>query len=268
MAIEIKHAKVSAKSDGVDSTRIQPSNWNANHVLTMATARLVGRYSSGAGAAQEISVGAGLTLSVGGVLSANGTSVDLSPYAQLAGAAFTGNVSVGGTFGATGAATFAGIVTLNRSGSGSLILNQGNNVGAIHFKNASTTYGQLGANSTYPLYSSSGAGTALMYVDTSGNLTAAANVTAYSDRRLKTDIETITDALDKIERMRGVSYVRKDSGAHRVGVIAQEVKKVVPEVVHRGEKGILAVSYGDLVGVLIEAVKELSARVRDLEART
>jgi hypothetical protein len=65
MAISLKHAFTSAKSDGPDSTLIQPSNWNAEHVLTMATARLLGRTTAATGAAEEISVGTGLTLATG-----------------------------------------------------------------------------------------------------------------------------------------------------------------------------------------------------------
>jgi len=62
MAISLKHLFTSPKSDGTDSTLVQPSNWNAEHTLTMATARLVGRTTAAAGAAEEISVGANLSL--------------------------------------------------------------------------------------------------------------------------------------------------------------------------------------------------------------
>jgi hypothetical protein len=77
MAISLKHLFTSAKADGPDSTLIQPSNWNAEHVLTMATARLLGRTTASAGAAEEISVGTGLTLSAGSL------SVTASTYQPL-----------------------------------------------------------------------------------------------------------------------------------------------------------------------------------------
>jgi hypothetical protein len=109
-------------------------------------------------------------------------------------------------------------------------------------------------------------GTDRMYLDASGNLTASGNVTAYSDARLKTNVSTIDNALALVEKMRGVRYDRIDSGKAGVGVIAQEMQEVVPEVVHEGEEH-LSVAYGNLVGVLIEAVKELSARVKELEAK-
>jgi hypothetical protein len=102
--------------------------------------------------------------------------------------------------------------------------------------------------------------------DPSGNFTAAGNVTAYSDARLKTDVQPIEGALDKVSAMRGVSFTRTDTGQRGVGVIAQEVAEVVPEVVHEGADGYLSVAYGNMVGVLIEALKELRGEVEALRA--
>lgn len=65
MAVSLKHKFTSAKSDGGDSTLIRPSNWNDEHDLTIATARLVGRTTAGAGTIEEISVSADLSLSSG-----------------------------------------------------------------------------------------------------------------------------------------------------------------------------------------------------------
>lgn len=105
------------------------------------------------------------------------------------------------------------------------------------------------------------------YTDTSGNFTASQNITAYSDERLKKDIETIIQPIDKLKQIRGVTYTRKETGERGLGVVAQEVQRVFPELVHEGSEGTLSVAYGNLVGVLIEAVKELSSRVEQLEAR-
>ena len=90
------------------------------------------------------------------------------------------------------------------------------------------------------------------------------DVTAFSDERLKSDIETITNALDKVMEMRGVTFTRE--GRQGTGVIAQEMQKVMPEVVH-DENEYMSVAYGNLVGVLIEAVKELKAEVDELKNR-
>ena len=109
-----------------------------------------------------------------------------------------------------------------------------------------------------------GSGTDVLTTDNSGNLTATGNVTAYSDIRLKKDIEVIPNALDKVLNMRGVNYTDIELGDRRTGVIAQEVQAVMPEAVREREE-YLAVAYGNLVGVLIESIKELEARVRELE---
>lgn len=100
-----------------------------------------------------------------------------------------------------------------------------------------------------------------------GNMTAAGNVTAFSDARLKSDVETISDALSLVKAMRGVTFTK--DGAPGVGVIAQEMREVLPQVVietPNAEKT-LSVAYGNIVGVLIEAVKELSAEVEALKGK-
>jgi|TARA_R110002096_G_scaffold95066_1_gene213407 hypothetical protein len=94
------------------------------------------------------------------------------------------------------------------------------------------------------------------------------DVTAFSDERLKDNIETIPDALDKVCQMRGVTFNRTDfNGEKQMGVIAQEVEKVIPEVVREddSEDKIKSVAYGNMVGVLIEAIKDLKAEVDELK---
>ena len=92
---------------------------------------------------------------------------------------------------------------------------------------------------------------------------ASGNVTAYSDVSLKEGITTISDALSKVTKLRGVSYVKKDTKQKGIGVIAQEIEKVLPEVVETTEYK--SVAYGNIVGVLIEAIKELKTEVDDLK---
>ena len=89
-----------------------------------------------------------------------------------------------------------------------------------------------------------------------GNLSAS-EVTATSDEKLKTDIKTIENGLDKVMKMRGVSFTKQAEKG--IGVIAQEVEKIIPEVVHDGEYK--SVAYGNMVGVLIEAIKELKTEL-------
>jgi hypothetical protein len=99
-----------------------------------------------------------------------------------------------------------------------------------------------------------------------GTITATGNITAFSDRSLKRDIQTIEHALDLIKSLRGVTFEMINTGQQGIGVIAQEVQEVVPQVV-QDNNGILSVAYGNLAGILIEAVKELSARVEALETK-
>lgn len=113
----------------------------------------------------------------------------------------------------------------------------------------------------------SGGGWALIN-DNAGNTTSTGNITAYSDIRLKTDIEVIPDALWKIRQLRGVTYERIDSGERQTGVIAQEVQAVLPEAVMtmNDDNKTLSVAYGNMVGLLIEAIKELKTELDDLKA--
>jgi hypothetical protein len=104
-------------------------------------------------------------------------------------------------------------------------------------------------------------------VNVTGTLTATTEVTVSSDVRFKSNIETIDSALDKVKAMRGVYFDKHGAEDKRsVGVIAQEMQEVMPEVVVTDdtEDKHLSVAYGNLVGVLIEAVKELSEEVSEL----
>lgn len=101
-------------------------------------------------------------------------------------------------------------------------------------------------------------------ISVTGTITATGDITAYSDASLKTEVATISNALDLVNRLRGVTFTRTDSGDRGIGVIAQELAAVVPEAVLVNEDGLLSVAYGNLVGVLIEAVKELANKVERL----
>ena len=104
-------------------------------------------------------------------------------------------------------------------------------------------------------------------ISVSGSVTATGDITAYSDARLKADVETITGALDRVRKLRGVTFTRRDTGSRGIGLVAQELAPIVPEAITTHEDGLLSVAYGNLVGVLIEAVKDLADKVERLEAR-
>lgn len=169
--------------------------------------------------------------------SGNVRSMDSVGFLPLSGGTMSGNVTFSNTS--------PQITLTDTDGYNFSILNNGNVCGV--YRNTAANWG--------------------FYSDTSGNLTAVGNVTAYSDERIKKNVNTIDDAVEIVKQLRGVRYTRRDNDQRGIGVIAQELRKVLPELVHEGESGKLSVSYGNLCGVLIEAVKGLTARIEELESK-
>jgi len=117
--------------------------------------------------------------------------------------------------------------------------------------------GNVGINDTTPSYA----------LDVTGTIRATGDVIAYSDARVKENVETIPNALDKVKAMRGVGYNKIGEERRSIGVIAQELLEVMPEAVHKDDSGMYSVAYGNLVGVLIEAMKEQQAQIDELKAK-
>lgn len=103
-----------------------------------------------------------------------------------------------------------------------------------------------------------------------GNITASGNVVTASDQRLKENLTLIPNSLDKIMSVNGYTYNKIGSDTVESGVIAQEVERVLPEVVYDIQKndGVYkGVNYDGLIPLLLEAIKELKEKVEDLESR-
>ena len=137
------------------------------------------------------------------------------------------------------------------------IYNNQNSVGYVFESNASNGHVAIlkgGTDASYPL-------------DVTGTIRSTADVIAYSDRRVKENIKTIDNALDKVIKLRGVSYNRKDidDKSTKIGVIAQEVKEILPEVVENDLEDKYSVAYGNMAGLFIEAIKELKAEIEELK---
>ena len=101
-----------------------------------------------------------------------------------------------------------------------------------------------------------------------GNFTATGDVTGFSDSRVKANVQVIPDALDRVSQISGVTFSRldlDDNNARHTGVIAQDVQAVLPEAVHENKDGMLSVAYGNMVGLLIEAIKDLKEEVDSLK---
>ena len=105
-------------------------------------------------------------------------------------------------------------------------------------------------------------GNARLTIASGGDATFSHDVIAYSDKKLKKNIKTLDGS--KVYDMRGVSFTRKDTGKESSGVIAQELQEIAPELVTDTD-GTLGVSYGNLTGYLIEAIKELKAEIEELK---
>jgi len=99
-----------------------------------------------------------------------------------------------------------------------------------------------------------------------GDFTATGNITAYSDARLKTNLKQIENALEKVKQLTGYVYKRLDTNTIETGLIAQDVEKVLPEAVNKNNE-YLAVAYGNLIGLIVEAIKELELRLKEVEGR-
>jgi hypothetical protein len=177
----------------------------------------------------------------------------------------TGNVGMSITDG-THTQYIASIATANAYGNGSTVGQlylrgydgigfSGNEGGATHM--TLLTGGDVGIGDTTPSYK----------LDVAGTIRATGDVIAFSDVRVKENIKTIKSSLDKVSKLRGVEFNKIGEDEKSIGVIAQEIEKVIPEVVKTDEEGMKSVAYGNISGLLIEAIKELKAEVDLLKSK-
>ena len=154
----------------------------------------------------------------------------------------------------------------------------------LAIKNSSNT-GYVGVDSTNLEFYPTGSKAATL--QSSGNLFIGGTLTqsySFSDERLKENITVITDAIDKVKTLRGITFTRKKDNSEGTGLIAQELEKVLPQAVYEPEPQIdkdpitgeargetpetyKAIHYGNTVGLLVEAIKELSTKLEAAETR-
>jgi hypothetical protein len=188
---------------------------------------------------------------------------------------------ISGTFG-----TFSGLIT----GNAGITATAGNFTGRVDARIVSTAYsptGVFGFASKDPSLNDSpaafpfgitcagyvnintptGGGPGLIVsaagISTLGNVTAN-NVVATSDMRLKHNVVTIDSSLEKVLKLRGVYFNRLETEKRNLGVIAQEIEEILPEVVYTDSDGMKSVAYGNIVGLLIEAIKEQQEMINKL----
>ena len=166
----------------------------------------------------------------------------------------------------------AGDITLDAAGDDILLKSAGTHEGNINLASSNLTFKSIVSDKDM-IFQGNDNGSAITALTLDMSDAGAAifnnNVTAYSDERLKSNIVTVPEALAKVSAMRGVHYTRNDTGKDHTGVVAQEIQKIAPEVVltSSDEMGTLSVDYGNITGYLIEAIKELSAKVKELEGK-
>ena len=100
-----------------------------------------------------------------------------------------------------------------------------------------------------------------------GNVYVAGYITGLSDVRYKTNISNITEPIDKIEQLQGVYYNLLHEEKRSIGLIAQEVEKIIPEVVYTNTDNTKSIAYGNMIAVIVESIKELSMRIKKLEEK-
>ena len=167
-----------------------------------------------------------------------------------------------------GALQTAGSITVGSSGTSNIYMGGASgNYFRFHTNNSHTYFdGNVG-----DIHWRQGSSTRFIFYMTTANMTVNGTVTQYSDSRLKDNIITIDGALNKVNQLRGVYYNRTDinTSERQIGLVAQEVESVVPEVVHTAndELNTKSISYAQLNALLIEAIKEQQTIIDDLKSR-
>jgi len=245
-AISYTAGKIDVYLNGV---RLAPADFTA----TNGTSIVLGSGASASDVLLVVTYGTFQVADLGGALSS-----DLSLGANgISGSAITLDCS--------------GDITLDAGGADTIFKDDGTEFGRITNSSTDFVLQTAVSDKDFILKGNDGGATiTALTVDMSaaGAATFNNDVTAFSDVILKDDINTIDNALERVQGMRGVFFNRKDiNGSRQTGVIAQEVEPFLPEVVRetKDENKIKSVAYGNMVGVLIEAIKELNAKIEELQ---
>ena len=156
---------------------------------------------------------------------------------------------------------------VNSTGTG---LEWGSVGGAINVANEITTnsssYYILFTNAASGNITSTNVATSKLYFNPSTGTVSATNFNSLSDLSEKENIETLKNAVEMLANIRGVRFTWKETGAPSLGVIAQELLQVAPELVTRNEEGVHTVNYSGLHAIIIEAMKDMHSELKQLRA--
>ena len=194
---------------------------------------------------------------VTGILTVGTSSITLNGITD------TINVGTGLTLSSSGINVTGVITATSFSGNGSGLTGAGSTV----FNDTTTNqeFFPLFTSTTTGTITASGISTSkLTYNPSTGTLTVV-DINSTSDIKLKENIKTVENSLNTLTQLRGVSFDWKETGKGSYGVIAQELEEILPDLVKNGE--VKSVNYNGLIGVLIEAVKELSEEVKELKKK-
>jgi len=227
---------------------------------------------SSTGATSGEGIGHTLSVATGGVTDA--MLAGSISNAKLSNSAITiagTSTSLGGTI---SAATIAGqignyVATISGTSNQITVAGSGNNAAAITLSTPQNIH-----TTATPQFGSLGIGMAAS--GTTGRIDATNDIVAFSssDKRFKNNLKPIEKALEKIEEVGGYEFdwneqLKFEHGyeGHDIGVIAQEIEAIAPELVQTRENGYKAVKYDKIIPILIQAIKELSAKVKELESK-
>jgi hypothetical protein len=270
-------------SGTISPSRLGSGNANSDTVLTGTSEYVKNVFSVGIGTTQPMSAtststdfppgGVGIVTHYGKVnLLLNRVAPSLDTFSTLGVAKFRTSTFDIGADGAVSIRTSAtgdvDAATLGGVG-GAFYLDAANHTGSVPLSRGGTGLTGVPANGAILI----GNGTAYNLTTTptfTGNVTINATLTATSivessDLRIKENIKTIENALDKTSKLRGVEYDLKSNGQRKLGLIAQEVETIIPEVVFEDDDSMKSVAYGNIIGLLVESIKELRSELNDLK---
>lgn len=235
---------------------------NADTATKLATARTIALSGGVTGTATAFQGTANITIPITAVAASYLTgTINTARLSGTYGISISGNAAT-----ATTAGSITNFSTVRNASTNWLIYGSSGTEGVVEVGRYLNFHGDNTSTEDYTVRLDGGAvGSTTLKL--TGHFTASGNVTAYSDRRLKDNISRIESALDKVQSLNGVTFTRNDladKDKRYVGLIAQEVQSVIPEAVTvQGDANeTLAVDYQGLVGLLVEAVKELAQEVK------
>jgi len=166
------------------------------------------------------------------------------------------------TIGADGRVTSAANVTITTSGGGG-----GGSITITNdtSSNVDTFFPLLSNNTTSGTLSAANTSSTKLFYNASTGTLNATNFNSLSDQTLKINVIGISDAASKVIQLEGIEFNWKENGKKSAGFIAQELEKILPHLVDTASNGLKSINYSGVIAYLVETVKELDARLKNLE---